>query len=377
MDSIKVLIIDQNILVRRALTNILNKNDIFDVAWVADNFDNIEDTVRENYPDVVLLSIDDMESAGFTILNNLHLKYPTLPIIVITPRSDEGAEAAINAMRLGALDFISKPAHKNLILFAERHLEKRLCPIIKAAQKIRKRNHLDNEILETLVHPQKTFKQIETGPKSETAAELVVVGGCTGGVQALFGMIEALPATLKVPVVVVQHLPRIYTQYLAQKMDTMADVSVHEAKDGVALEGGEVWIAPGGYQCEVGLSGYQKVLKTHRGMRENNMRPSIDMLFRSAAKVYGKKTLGILLSGCGYDGLSGAERIKQEGGQLIVHDPREAIAAELPLAAIRNGLTREYYSLEGLAEQIIQRATRMPAESMESSQDTVGDSLLF
>lgn len=376
MESIKVLIIDENVLVRRAITKVLNNYDVFEVCWLADRSQNITEVIEQNYPDVILLSIDDMESPGFTILSSLRMSFPNLPVIAVTPRSDEGAEAAINALRLGALDFISKPAHNNLILFAERHLEKRLGPIIKAAKKIRERSHLNEEILKSLVHPQKTFEQISSDPTSGTSAELVVMGGCTGGTQTLFTLVSALPDSLDVPVVIVQHLPRIYTRYLALKLDSVSDVSVREVQDGVTLEDGDVWIAPGGYQCEVDLSGYEKVLKTHRGMRENNMRPSIDILFRSAAKVYGKKTLGILLSGCGYDGLSGAEDIRNAGGQIIAQDPRTAIAAELPLAAIRNGLTQQYYSPEEIADEIIKRTERTRETTVEEGK-AVGKSFIF
>ena len=376
MESIKVLIIDENVLVRRAITKVLTDYDVFEVCWLADKSKNITEVIEQNYPDVILLSIDDMESPGFTILSSLRMSFPNLPVIAVTPRSDEGAEAAINALRLGALDFISKPAHNNLILFAERHLEKRLGPIIKAAKKIRERSHLNDEILKSLVHPQKTFEQISSDPTSGTSAELVVMGGCTGGTQTLFALVSALPANLDVPVVIVQHLPRIYTRYLALKLDSVSDVSVREVQDGVLLEDGDVWLAPGGYQCEVSLSGYQKVLKTHRGMRENNMRPSIDILFRSAAKVYGKKTLGVLLSGCGYDGLSGAEDIRNAGGQIIVQDPRTAIAAELPLAAIRNGLSQEYYSPEEIASEITKRTERTRETTVEEDK-AVGKSFIF
>lgn len=124
MNPIKVLIIDRNILVRRAISNILQKSDDFEVCWIADESSKIEAVVKDNQPDVILLSIDDMQSDGFTILSMLRLKFSELPVLIISPRSDEGAEAAINALRMGAVDFITKPAHKNLILFADRHLKK-------------------------------------------------------------------------------------------------------------------------------------------------------------------------------------------------------------------------------------------------------------
>lgn len=374
-----MLIVDRDILVRRAITNILDRSDIFEVCWLADGCEQIEDYLRENYPDVVLLNIDSMQSPGLTILSKLRINFSNIPVIAVTPRNEEGAEAAISALQLGAVDFISKPAHKNLILFAEGHLQKRLVPIIKAAKKIREREYMDQEILDSLTHPQKTFENVNNDPQSTSRTELVVMGGCTGGTQALFPLVGALPANLDVPVVIVQHLPRMYTKYLAQKLDAVSDTNVREVADGTLLDSGGVWIAPGGYQCEVGLSGYQKVLNIHRGMRENNMRPSIDILFRSAAKVFAKKAMGVLLSGCGYDGLSGAEEIRNAGGQILAQDPRTAVASELPLAVIRNGLTREYFSPEELARQIVLRAA--PAAESESMDmegaSTTGNTLFF
>lgn len=376
MESIKVLIVDKNILVRRALTSILRKYDIFEVTWMADGFHNIEDFIQARHPDVVLLSIDDIDSDGLTILSMLHSRFAELPIIAISPRTKEGAEAAISALRLGAVDFVTKPEHKNLILFAERHLEKRLGPIIKAAKKFKQRYNITEEILETLVHPQRTFGHFGADTKPYTPAEIVVIGGCTGGVQALFSLVESLPRNINAPLVVVQHLPRIYTKHLAQKLDSISNITVREVRDRVVLDDGDIWIAPGGYQCEIDQTGYQNVLRIHRGLRENNMRPSIDILFRSAARVYGKKALAILLSGCGYDGIAGAKEIVNREGQFIVQDPRTAIGPELPLTAIRNELTREYYSPEELAKQIVHRVLRVSDEQEESS-PIVGNDLIF
>ncbi|MDZ7680437.1 MAG: response regulator [Fodinibius sp.] len=112
MEPIKVLVVDEDILVRRAITNILDLNEEFEVCWLADGGEQIESVLHEKYPDVVLLSIDSMESPGLTILSKLRINFPNLPVIAVSPRNEEGAEAAINALRLGAVDFISKPAHK-------------------------------------------------------------------------------------------------------------------------------------------------------------------------------------------------------------------------------------------------------------------------
>lgn len=377
MDTINVLIIDENILVRRAITTILQKNDQFRVYWIHDNFENIETVVQEKQPDVILLSIESLEADGLEVLQRLQEKFISVPVIVISPRNEKGAKAAISALRLGAVDFITKPEQKNLILFAERHLEKRLGPLIKSAYRIKDSHRLDKEILDSFTQPQKTFEDFGTAIADQNKAEIVVIGGCTGGVQALFTILRNLPADLDVPIIVVQHLPRTYTECLAENLDSFCDITVREATNSEKLSGGNVYIAPGGYQCEVSQTGYDVRMMVHRGLRENNMRPSIDVLFRSAAKVYQQKTLGILLSGCGYDGFSGAAEIKKTNGQFIVQDPRTAIAFELPVGAIRKGLTKEYYTPQQLARQIQKRTFYNIENISKSTEETTNPSFLF
>jgi len=378
MNPPRILIIDDNILVRRSITNTLKKNNYSDIIWLTDNPPNIEQVIQQHNPDVVLLSIDNMESNGLTLLSNIRSKFPTLPVVVMSPRSLEGGEAAITALRLGAIDFVTKPIHKNLILFAERHLEKRLEPLIRAANKMNERRYLSGEILQSIIHPQKIFDQLTEEQPVPEPVEIVVIGGCTGGVQSLFTILTSLPEDLSIPIVIVQHLPRTYTKILAEKLDAVSPLMIREAKDGVSLEAGDVWFAPGGYHCEIVQSGYQRILSTHRGRRENNMRPSIDILFQSTAQMYGENTLGIILSGCGCDGLVGAECIKRAGGQIIVEDPQTSVAPDLPLSVIREGITREYYSPEDIAKQIELRISKQKTSPKIMEQETqIGNSIIF
>lgn len=357
MRSINVLIIDSNILVRRAVTNILEKHEIFDVFWVPGISENVEQIISESKPDVLLLSIENMESDGLTLLNTIRKNYPKMAVIALTPRSKEGGEAALTALRLGAIDFVTIPHHKNLILFAERHLKKRLAPMIQAANKFYKQKDLDEETLKSFINTQKEIQHLIGEQQTTETAEIIVMGGCTGGPQGLFSLLPNLPGDLRVPIVIVQHFPRIYTKILAEKLNAFSNLNVRETQNGVNLREGDVWLASGGYHSEISLSGYSPIITTHRGLRENNNRPSIDVLFRSASKVYGDKTLGILLSGSGPDGVAGAEEIRKQGGQLIVQDPRTTIVPEMPLTAIKRGLAREYYATDELAHQIVQRVT--------------------
>ncbi len=353
MDAIKVLIIDKNILVRRAITTILQQHEKFGVYWLSDEFETVETVIRNKEPDVVLLSIESIEGKGLDMLQRIRSSFSNLPVIVISPRNNEGAKAAITALRLGAVDFITKPESKNLILFAEQHFKKRLEPLITAIHKTKLQKNVDDLMLESLTRPQKSFEEITPNISEHQSIEVVVMGGCTGGVKVLFSIFSRLPKDLAVPVVVVQHLPRTYTEYLATCLDAFCSIPVREVQDGDTLESGTVYIAPGGYQCEIVKSVSDITASVYRGPRENNMRPSIDVLFRSAAKIYGNKTLGVLLSGCGCDGLSGAEEIKKHGGQIIVQDPRSSIAPHLPLSAISQGLTKIYYPPKDIAQQLI------------------------
>ncbi len=360
MRRIKVLIIDSNILVRRAITNVLEKQEIFRVCWMSGISEETESTINEQRPDVILLSIDSMSSNGLTLISSLRTTFPKLPVIVLTPRNKEGAEAAITALRLGAVDFVTKPHHRNLILFAERHLEKRLAPLINAAYKLHEQRDLDEEILQSLIYPQKEFDDMVEPEEMSKSARIVAIGGCTGGPQTLSTLLSDLPDNLNAPVVIAQHFPRIYSRILAEKLNSISSLNVREAQNGVKLSKGDVWLAPGGYHFEVVQHGNYPELKIHRGLRENNARPSIDVLFRSVANIYGREALGILVSGCGSDGVEGAKEIRKNGGKIIVQDPRSAIAPDLPLLAIKKGLTREYFYPEDLSLQISDRVQYAP-----------------
>lgn len=378
MDTITVLIIDKNILVRRAITTILQQCEEFRVFWLNDEFDTVETVILDTGPDIVLLSIDNIEGGGLDILQKVKTKFSNIPVVVISPRNQEGAKAAITALRLGAIDFITKPESGNLILFAERHLKKRLEPLLNAIYKMKEHKNMDNIMLESLTQPQKSFEDFREGDKDQQSIGITVMGGCTGGVQSLFSIVSKLPKDLAIPVVVVQHLPRIYTEYLATCLDAFCQIPVREVQNDEKLEAGTVYIAPGGYQCEITQTTSGVVASVHRGPRENNMRPSIDVLFRSAAKIFGNKTLGVLLSGCGSDGLGGAEEIKKHSGQIIVQDPRSSIAPELPLSAITKGLTKTYFNPQHIAQHVIRYSNPDNVEQHETQEkDAIKTQFLF
>ncbi|WP_372635145.1 chemotaxis protein CheB [Fodinibius sp.] len=358
MDKIKVLVLDKNILVRQAIAGILNQeSDV--VVRVSGEMRRSEQWVNDENPDVVLLDIEDSASDGYAIFNTLRVRFPKLPIVVISSRSERGARAALYALRNGAVNVITKPEKRNALLFATGHFAKRLPPIIKGIERVISRDTVDGWMVDkasrrspdnTEEQPEKVRDKSIRGP-----FRLIVIGGSMGGPKALHDILSKLPADFPVPVVAAQHLPKFYTRALAQLLKKASPLAVREALEEAALMPGTAWLAPGGQHCEITQKGNRPFLKIHRGPRENGDRPSIDVLFRSAARLYGRGVLGIILSGNGVDGLAGARAIRREGGHVIVQDPGSAMVDDLPLTVIREGLADHYSSTEQMSRQLLKQ----------------------
>jgi len=361
MNKFRILVIDEDILARQAVANVLQNEPNLEIR-VSGEPGSASELVEALEPDIVLLNIERQGPNSFDTLKTMHSKYPGLPVVVLTPRNEKGAELALYALRHGAVDVITKPEQNSLLLFAGRHLVKRLRPTIAVASKLAEIERTERLVTESLKGIQHDIEEFVPRRKSRSSSgplQLVVMGGCTGGPQALFSIIPNLPGDLPVPIAVVQHFPRHYTAELARSLNEVSELQVEEAYDGVKLVPGTVWVAPGGYHAEVDRDGTRNYLKLHRGPRENGVRPSIDLLFRSAGKILGDGVLGIVLSGCGCDGVAGARAIRENGGKIIVQDPREALAYELPLSVIKAGLAENYFTEEQIADQIIKRTKRI------------------
>lgn len=356
MDGIKVLVIDENILVRRAITGILNKKEENIIVTASGDVSDCEKMVQNENPDVIFLDIENSKSDGYSIFNTLRVRFPKLPIVVISSRSDDGAQAALYALRNGAVDVITMPENNNALLLTGRHLEKRLPPIIKGTARIISRDTVDRWLVEKTVRQQIDAEVDEKKQRSHIQREstrLVVIGTGMGGPKALNTMLKDLPADFPVPIVVVQHFPKFYTHALAHRLRANSKLSIREAADGAELMPGTVWLAPGGYHCEVQQNGNRSFLKVHRGPRENEVRPSIDVLFRSAARIHGSRVLGVILSGNGSDGLAGVKAIQDKGGKILVQDPADAMVDTLPLSVIREDGADYYYPAEQFGDELI------------------------
>lgn len=359
MKKTEILILDEDVLARQAVASILQGEADLEVS-VSNHVAAGEKEVEREHPDLVLLNVDDAGSDGFNTLISLRVRYPDLPVIVLSPRSEKGAEVAIQALRHGAFEVITKPEQRNQLLFADGHLSKRLIPAVRAATKTEETKWLEAQMLES----SRTDGPFTDDPYAsrkrngrEQPVRCITIGSGTGGPKTVFKLLSDLPDDLPVPVVIVQHFPRHYTSALAQTLNRAIPFPVEEAWDGADLEPGTVWIAPGGYHCEIARSGNRHTLQMHRGPRENEVRPSADVLFHSAVNCFGDGVMGVLLSGSGRDGYDGARALRAAGGEVMIQDPRTAPASDLPLSLVKAGAGR-YYRPDRLGEQIARRLMR-------------------
>lgn len=368
MEEIRVLVLDKNIILRQAFASLLNKEP--DVAVrVSENISDSEKLVRDESPHAVFLDIEDAASDGYSIFNILRVRFPGLPIVVISPRSKKGAKAAMYAIRRGAVDVITKPKKNSALLFASRHFEKRLPPIIRGIERVIGRGTMEGESSEKNTWhytgvDQEKHSDKERDSLNKKSTSLIVIGGGMGGPEAIANIISGLPADFSIPIVAVQHFPKLYTKALAQELAKISPLAVREVTDGTELKAGSVWMAPGGWHCEIKQAGNRSVIKVHRGPRENEMRPSIDVLFRSVARIYGSRALGIILSGNGVDGLAGARAIREKEGDVIVQDPGNAMVDDLPLSVIRESLANQHYPADEIGTRILRNIAE-PKKTMQ------------
>ncbi len=338
MNPITVTIIAEDVLLKRVNNKIQGSG--CNVHGMG--FQEAETGLLSGNPDMVFLSIRNLRSPGMTLLSILRHRFPKLPIIAIVPENKEAAKAAVTALRVGAIDFITMP-NRELGASFIKTIEKRL----KGVLKVEKSTTIGS------INQSKEHKFL----KPTLSPEVIVMGGGAGGVQALFTILAALPKGLNVPVIIAQHFPHPFTACLAEKLNAISDLTVRKARDGRSVKGGEVWLVPSGYSCEVKESNGLPKLKV---VEQPAKCFPINMLFRSAALHYGNRSLGVLLSGFIDDGISGVLAIKDQGGEVIIQDPRTAMVPELPLTIIKKRLANSCYFPEGLADQMVKRSSLIP-----------------
>ena len=366
MPKIRVLIVDDAVLVRSRVSKVLSSDPDLEVVGVAANGRIALAKIPQVNPDAIVLDVEMPQMNGLETLAAIRQTYPLLPVIMFSTFTRTGATATLEALSLGANDYATKPSNLGSVEAVNQHICEELIPKIKLFGSQRAEGQEDKEtrgIQNDLTHhsPLATSDSslaTRHSPLATERVDIVAIGVSTGGPNALAALLSEFPAEFPVPIAIVQHMPPMFTKLLAERLASKCEIRVDEAFAGALLEPGRAWIAPGNFHAIVERDGKVVRIGINQEPPENSCRPSVDVLFRSIAQVYGAKALAVVLTGMGQDGLRGCEYIREVGGQILVQDRASSVVWGMPSFVANAGLADRVVSLGQMAGEIISRVRK-------------------
>ncbi|MBW6531205.1 chemotaxis response regulator protein-glutamate methylesterase [Sphingomonas sp. RRHST34] len=358
MRKTRVLVVDDSASVRQAMIAILTADPELEVTTASDPFVAARH-IRQVVPDVILLDVEMPRMDGLTFLRKLMAQRP-IPVVMCSSLVEEGSETLLQALEAGAVDVILKPRLGVVEHLADAHVQIR--ETVKGAARARLRARPSARNVPD--GPQRKLSADAVLPPpsgnamSRTTEMVVCIGASTGGTEALREVLEALPANAP-GMVVVQHMPERFTRAFAQRLDSLCAVDVHEAADGDTVMRGRVLIAPGGLRHTLlERHGARYVVAVREGPLVSRHRPSVDVLFRSAARNAGANAVGVIMTGMGDDGARGLLEMKQAGARTIAQDEATSVVFGMPKEAIARGAADRVVPLGRIARELLQATAR-------------------
>jgi two-component system chemotaxis response regulator CheB len=351
MARISVLVVDDSVVIRRLVTNVLEEDPDIAVVGTAASGRIALTKLSQVAPDCVTMDIEMPDLDGLGALRELRKTHPRLPVIMFSTLTERGAGATLDALALGANDYVTKPANVGSVPEAMASVREQLIPRIKALCP-----PVGGRTAPAAV-PAVTARRIQPGTPT-ARVDVLAIGASTGGPDALSALLPQLPASLPVPVVIVQHMPPLFTRMFAQRLDGKCALTVREAEDGDVLRPGLVLIAPGGLHLQLQRGARDVVVRLSEGPPENFCRPAVDVMFRSVAAAYGQHVLGLVLTGMGSDGARGAEVLRAAGGEVVVQDEATSVVWGMPGAVSAAGLAHRTLPLGDVCADVLRTVTR-------------------
>lgn len=349
MRKARILIVDDSTVIRRLLSDALVTDPAVEIAGTAANGKIALSKLPQVNPDLVTLDMEMPEMDGLTTLKELRKQYPRLPVVMFSTLTQKGASATINALSLGASDYVTKPANVGGVTAAIEAVKNELLPKIKALCNLAAPIARPTP---SLVPPPKKFDFSTANRRFD----ILAIGVSTGGPNALTEIFRTLPAKLPVPIVIVQHMPPVFTGYLAERLNSVSQVDVVEARAGMSLHPGRAYLAPGNFHLALSRTATDVVTRLHQAPPENSCRPAVDVLFRSVAENYGSNTLAAVLTGMGQDGQRGCEFIRAAGGFVLAQDEASSVVWGMPGAVVQAGLASSVLPLPQIAGEFVRLA---------------------
>ena len=352
---IRILVVDDSVVVRRMLSDSLSADPELEVVGSAANGNIALARIPQLNPDLVILDVEMPELDGLETLKRIRQTHLSLPVIMFSTLTQRGAAATLDALSLGANDYVTKPANVGGVQQALEHIRTELIPKVKIFG--RKATDRDIVTARRIVTPAPSGSKNMAVLRRPTPGrvEVVAIGISTGGPNALSELFPTFPADFSVPIVVVQHMPPVFTKLLADRLEAKSNIQVEEGSPGQAVEAGHAFIAPGDYHMIVQKEDRAVRIRTNQEPPENSCRPAVDVLFRSVAETYGAGVLGVVMTGMGQDGLRGCEHIRKAGGRVIVQDEATSVVWGMPGYVASAGLADQVLPLNELGSEIVRK----------------------
>ena len=350
---IRVLVVDDSSVIRRLVTDALSEDPAIEIVGQAPDGRVALERIATLRPDAVTMDIEMPVMNGIEAVRALRRTDPRLPVVMFSTLTERGASATLDALAAGASDYVTKPSNVDSFAESRRNVREQLVPKLKALAAARRARAAVRAV--PAPAPARPARSVRTGPFG-----LLVIGCSTGGPDALATVLPQLPADLPVPVLVVQHMPPVFTRLLAQRLDGQSPLSVAEAAAGERVVPGRVLIAPGGFHLVVRRSGMGLVTELTEDPPENFCRPAVDVLFRSAA-ASGERVLAAVLTGMGRDGERGARLVREAGGEVFAQDDVTSVVWGMPGAVVGAGQADRVLPLPEVGAELARALGRAPA----------------
>jgi two-component system chemotaxis response regulator CheB len=367
MAKIRVLVVDDAVLFRRLISEELARDPALDVVGTAADGRIALARLPQVTPDIVILDVEMPEMDGLATLKELRKIYPRLPVIMFSALTEQGAAATLDALAMGATDYFAKPSKTGGLEGSLQVIREQLVPAIKAI--------CHRELPEGQTTGANNDRRTPQIPRphrppgvSAIPPQVLAIGTSTGGPNALVEVFSRLPASFPIPIVVVQHMPPMFTRLLAERLSADFPIRFAEGSPGAVLAPGQGWIAPGDYHMTVAREGPHVRILLNQQPPENSCRPAVDVLFRSVAKAYGPGALAVILTGMGQDGLRGCESIREAGGQILAQDEASSVVWGMPRYVAQAGLADRVLPLSQIGDEIVHRV--QPVKAARQSRES-------
>lgn len=370
----RILIVDDSAVMRSLLRSVVSSHPALEVAGTAPDGATALSSLSLNPPDLILLDVEMPVMDGLVTLRELRRRGHLMPVIMCSSLTQRGARVTIEALAIGASDYVTKPAGQSGREQAMLTLAQDLIPKIQALTTSRSQFSPAPAVIPAASHSGLVALPATAPPRMQlpaTPPAVVAIGVSTGGPAALDRFLPQLPATFPLPILIVQHMPELFTRLLAERLNNRCHLPVREAGDGEPVAPGHIYIARGNWHLETvpaSLPGASVSLRLTQGPLENHCRPAVDVLFRTVAKVYGAGVLAVVLTGMGSDGLNGCRIIRQQGGAVLAQDAATSAVWGMPGAVAGAGLAHRVLPLDAIAPEIL-RMVRQSAQSGPLARD--------